>query len=89
MFGTGVPLVGLVLLVLLGFTIATTVNTLTMEAAVLFVAVGCLFGGQMGPEQPPVRRARGAVADDGVLPRRDTGRGADRGVGKRTLISQS
>jgi uncharacterized membrane protein YfcA len=37
MFGTGIPAVGLVLLVLLGFTIATTVNTFAMEAAVLFV----------------------------------------------------
>jgi uncharacterized membrane protein YfcA len=37
MFGTGVPPVGLVMLVLLGFTIATTVNTFAMEAAVLFV----------------------------------------------------
>ncbi|MDY6779831.1 MAG: sulfite exporter TauE/SafE family protein [Halobacteria archaeon] len=37
MFGTGIPLVGLVLLVLLGFTIATIVNTFAMEAAVLFV----------------------------------------------------
>jgi uncharacterized membrane protein YfcA len=37
MFGTGVSPVGLVLLVLLGFTIATTVNTFAMEAAVLFV----------------------------------------------------
>ena len=36
MFGTGVPPVGLVLLVVLGFTIATTVNTFAMEAAVLF-----------------------------------------------------
>ena len=36
MFGIGVPPVGLVLLVLLGFTIATTVNTFAMEAAVLF-----------------------------------------------------
>ncbi|MFC6940836.1 sulfite exporter TauE/SafE family protein [Salinirubellus sp. GCM10025818] len=36
MFGTGIPPVGLVLLVLLGFTIATTVNTFAMEAAVLF-----------------------------------------------------
>jgi uncharacterized membrane protein YfcA len=37
MFGTGVPPLGLVMLVLLGFTIATTVNTFAMEAAVLFV----------------------------------------------------
>ncbi|MFB6110041.1 MAG: TSUP family transporter [Halodesulfurarchaeum sp.] len=37
MFGTGVPLVGLALLVILGFTIATIVNTFAMEAAVLFV----------------------------------------------------
>lgn len=37
MFGTGVPLVGLLTLVLLGFLIATTVNTFAMEAAVLFV----------------------------------------------------
>jgi uncharacterized membrane protein YfcA len=36
MFGTGVPPVGLVMLVLLGFLIATTVNTFAMEAAVLF-----------------------------------------------------
>jgi len=36
MFGVGVPLLGLVLLVLLGFTIATIVNTFAMEAAVLF-----------------------------------------------------
>lgn len=36
MFGTGIPLFGLVMLVLLGFTIATTVNTFAMEAAVLF-----------------------------------------------------
>jgi uncharacterized membrane protein YfcA len=34
--GTGVPLLGLVLLVVLGFLIATTVNTFAMEAAVLF-----------------------------------------------------
>ena len=37
MFGTGVPLTGLLVLVLLGFLIATTVNTFAMEAAVLFV----------------------------------------------------
>ena len=37
MFGTGIPLVGLLTLVLLGFTIATIVNTFAMEAAVLFV----------------------------------------------------
>ncbi|MFB6194582.1 MAG: TSUP family transporter [Haloplanus sp.] len=37
MFGTGIPPVGLVMLVLLGFVIATTVNTFAMEAAVLFV----------------------------------------------------
>ncbi|MFB6294094.1 MAG: TSUP family transporter [Halonotius sp.] len=37
MFGTGIPLVGLVMLVVLGFTIATVVNTFAMEAAVLFV----------------------------------------------------
>jgi uncharacterized membrane protein YfcA len=37
MFGTGIPAVGLVMLVLLGFLIATTVNTFAMEAAVLFV----------------------------------------------------
>jgi len=37
MLGTGIPPVGLVLLVLLGFTIATVVNTFAMEAAVLFV----------------------------------------------------
>jgi len=37
MFGTGVPLGGLLMLVLLGFLIATTVNTFAMEAAVLFV----------------------------------------------------
>jgi uncharacterized membrane protein YfcA len=37
MFGTGIPAIGLVLLVILGFTIATTVNTFAMEAAVLFV----------------------------------------------------
>ncbi|MFB6097088.1 MAG: TSUP family transporter [Haloferacaceae archaeon] len=37
MFGTGIPPVGLAMLVLLGFTIATTVNTFAMEAAVLFV----------------------------------------------------
>jgi uncharacterized membrane protein YfcA len=37
MVGIGVPPIGLVLLVLLGFTIATTVNTFAMEAAVLFV----------------------------------------------------
>lgn len=37
MLGTGVPLGGLVLLVVLGFTIATIVNTFAMEAAVLFV----------------------------------------------------
>ncbi|MFC5971122.1 TSUP family transporter [Halomarina salina] len=36
MFGTGVSAVGLVVLVLLGFVIATTVNTFAMEAAVLF-----------------------------------------------------
>ncbi|MFB6163583.1 MAG: TSUP family transporter [Haloarculaceae archaeon] len=36
MFGIGVPPVGLVMLVLLGFTIATIVNTFAMEAAVLF-----------------------------------------------------
>ncbi|MDY7082817.1 MAG: sulfite exporter TauE/SafE family protein, partial [Halobacteria archaeon] len=36
MFGTGIPLVGLLLLVLLGFVIATIVNTFAMEAAVLF-----------------------------------------------------
>ena len=37
MLGTGIPLVGLVTLVFLGFAIATTVNTFAMEAAVLFV----------------------------------------------------
>lgn len=37
MFGTGIPPVGLVMLVVLGFVIATTVNTFAMEAAVLFV----------------------------------------------------
>ena len=37
MFGTGIPPVGLVMLVVLGFTIATIVNTFAMEAAVLFV----------------------------------------------------
>ncbi|WP_136686636.1 sulfite exporter TauE/SafE family protein [Halorhabdus amylolytica] len=37
MFGTAIPLVGLLTLVLLGFTIATIVNTFAMEAAVLFV----------------------------------------------------
>lgn len=37
MFGIGIPIVGLVMLVLLGFVIATTVNTFAMEAAVLFV----------------------------------------------------
>lgn len=37
MFGTGIPPVGLVMLVVLGLTIATTVNTFAMEAAVLFV----------------------------------------------------
>ncbi|MFB6106552.1 MAG: TSUP family transporter [Halobacteriaceae archaeon] len=37
MFGTGIPSVGLATLVLLGFTIATVVNTFAMEAAVLFV----------------------------------------------------
>ncbi|WP_435063002.1 sulfite exporter TauE/SafE family protein [Halobaculum sp. EA56] len=37
MFGTGVPAVGLAVLVVLGFAIATTVNTFAMEAAVLFV----------------------------------------------------
>lgn len=36
MFGTGIPLAGLLGLVLLGFLIATTVNTFAMEAAVLF-----------------------------------------------------
>ncbi|WP_435144795.1 TSUP family transporter [Halobaculum sp. P14] len=36
MFGTGIPPVGLLTLVLLGFVIATTVNTFAMEAAVLF-----------------------------------------------------
>jgi uncharacterized membrane protein YfcA len=36
MFGTGIPPVGLALLVVLGFLIATTVNTFAMEAAVLF-----------------------------------------------------
>ena len=36
MLGTGIPLVGLGLLVVLGFLIATTVNTFAMEAAVLF-----------------------------------------------------
>ncbi|MFB6069448.1 MAG: TSUP family transporter [Halanaeroarchaeum sp.] len=36
MFGVGVPLVGLLTLVVLGFLIATTVNTFAMEAAVLF-----------------------------------------------------
>jgi len=36
MVGQGVPPVGLVLLVVLGFLIATTVNTFAMEAAVLF-----------------------------------------------------
>jgi len=37
MLGTGIPVSGLVVLVLLGFTIATVVNTFAMEAAVLFV----------------------------------------------------
>lgn len=37
MFGIGILPVGLVMLVLLGFVIATTVNTFAMEAAVLFV----------------------------------------------------
>ena len=36
MLDTGIPLVGLVSLVVLGFLIATTVNTFAMEAAVLF-----------------------------------------------------
>jgi uncharacterized membrane protein YfcA len=36
MFGLDIPLYGLLLLVLLGFTIATIVNTFAMEAAVLF-----------------------------------------------------
>jgi uncharacterized membrane protein YfcA len=36
MLGTGIPLTGLATLVLLGFLIATTVNTFAMEAAVLF-----------------------------------------------------
>ena len=36
MFGLGVPPVGVVLLVVLAFLIATTVNTFAMEAAVLF-----------------------------------------------------
>lgn len=37
MFGIGIPPVGLLLLVLTGFIIATTVNTFAMESAVLFV----------------------------------------------------
>ncbi|MFB6154007.1 MAG: TSUP family transporter [Halodesulfurarchaeum sp.] len=37
MFGLGIPVAGLLTLVLLGFVIATTVNTFAMEAAVLFV----------------------------------------------------
>ncbi|MFB6140162.1 MAG: TSUP family transporter [Halosimplex sp.] len=37
MLGTGIPASGLLTLVLLGFLIATTVNTFAMEAAVLFV----------------------------------------------------
>jgi uncharacterized membrane protein YfcA len=37
MFGTGIPPFGLVMLVVLGLTIATIVNTFAMEAAVLFV----------------------------------------------------
>ncbi|MFB6134579.1 MAG: TSUP family transporter, partial [Halanaeroarchaeum sp.] len=37
MFGTGISIGGLVMLVVLGFVIATTVNTFAMEAAVLFV----------------------------------------------------
>lgn len=36
MFGLDIPLYGLAMLVLLGFTIATIVNTFAMEAAVLF-----------------------------------------------------
>lgn len=36
MFETGIPATGLVSLVILGFVIATTVNTFAMEAAVLF-----------------------------------------------------
>ncbi|MFB6201923.1 MAG: TSUP family transporter [Halorhabdus sp.] len=37
MFGTGISLIGLLTLIVLGFTIATVVNTFAMEAAVLFV----------------------------------------------------
>ena len=37
MFDLGIPAMGLVMLPLLGFLIATTVNTFAMEAAVLFV----------------------------------------------------
>ncbi|MFB6086433.1 MAG: TSUP family transporter [Halodesulfurarchaeum sp.] len=54
MFGTGIPPGGLVMLVLLGFVIATTVNTFAMEAAVLFVPAFLFVFPVLVPGFPPL-----------------------------------